>query len=319
MTYDLFSKVSITDDEIQRILIEHHFSVTSIKFFQRNMRVLDFIINNKFILRFSQSFLSEELKLNRLKGLNHVPCVHISNELILCKSKLYYLLLDYIPGESLFIDIHHLTDIQVVSVGGEIADFLGSLQQMKDSAYDIGYYIDTIPRFTGTWKEGHEQYVQLLRNQIKQLSLDSDEKQIVLSAFNALKRLASSLVYQNGAKLLHNDLHPKNIIINNGHLEGIIDWECSQYGESDFELAHLVNWNLFSMNSNEKFEKLLNVLISAYQEKNKVPFLEQRMMFYLLEHELQQIIWDPKDKTERLSKIDYLLTVSNLLKFSDQS
>lgn len=316
MTYDLFPKISISDDEIQAILTDHHFTVTSIEFFQQNNRVSDFIINNNFILRFSQSSLAEEPKLNRVKRIKHVPGIHISNELILCNSKIYYLLLDYIPGESLFNDIHQMSDLQIKSIGKEIADFLDILHQNEDSVYDIGYYINVIPRFAGTWKEGHEQYVQLLFDQIMQLSLNTDEKKTVLSAFNTLNHLVSSLVYQNGARLLHNDLHPKNIIINNGHLKGVIDWECSQYGESDFELAHLVNWNLFLMNSNEQFEKLLNAVISAYQDKNKVPFLEQRMRFYLLEHELQQIIWNPKGKNDRLSRIDYLLRVSSLLKVS---
>lgn len=314
MTYDLFSKISITDEEIQAILTNHHFSVTSIEFFQRNNRISDFIINKKYILRFSQRTLQEELKLNRIKSLEHVPNVYISNKLIFCNSKLYYLLLDFIPGESLFIEIHHMTDVQVKSVGEEIADFIGTLHKIESSAYDIGYYIDTIPKFKGTWKEGHEQYVQLLHDQIMRISHDSEENRIILSAFNALKRLTSSLVYQNGARLLHNDLHPKNIILNKGYLSGIIDWECSQYGESDFELAHLVSWNLFSMNSNEKFEKLLIALISSYQNKNKVPYLEQRLMFYLVEHELQQIIWNPKDKADRLSRIDYLLSASSIFR-----
>jgi hypothetical protein len=65
------------------------------------------------------------------------------------------------------------------------------------------------------------------------------------------------------------------------------------------------------MNSNEKFEKLLNVILSAYQEKFKIPNFEQRLMFYLLDHELNQIIWNPQNKVERLSKINYLLTVSS--------
>lgn len=310
MTYDLFSKISITDEDIQAILMDHHFSVTSIEFFQRNNRVTDFIINKEFMLRFSQNPLPEEMKLKRVKDIKHVPCIHFSNVLNLCDCELFYVLVDFILGESLFNAIHNMTDTQVLTVGEEIVNFIGTLHQTQDSAYDIGHYIGTIPRFTGSWKEGHEQYVQLLHDQITNLTLDSVEKQTVDSAFDVLKRSTRFLVYQNGARLLHNDLHPQNIIINNGHLAGIIDWECSQYGESDFELAHLIHWNLFSMNSNEKFEKLLNALLSVYQEKFKVPNLEQRLMFYLLEHELNQIIWNPQNKAERLSKIDYLLTVS---------
>ncbi len=314
MTYDLFSKMSITDEEIQVILIYHHFSVTTIELFQRNNRVTDFIINKKFMLRFSQNPLPEEMKLKRVKGIKHVPSIHISHILTLYNCELYYVLVDFMPGDSLFNAIHNMTDTQVLTVSEEIVHFLDALHQTQDSTYDIGHYIGTIPRFVGSWKEGHEQYVQLLYDQMMQLSLDSFEKQTVDSAFDVLKQSTHFLVYQNGARLLHNDLHPQNIIINNGHLAGIIDWECSQYGESDFELVHLVHWNLFSMNANEKFGKLLKALLSAYQEKFKVPNLEQRLMFYLLEHELNQITWNPHNKVERLSKIDYLLTDSSQFK-----
>ena len=92
MTHDLFPKISITNDEIQTILNNHQFTVTSIELLQRNNRVVDFIINNNFILRFSQSPLAEELKLNRAKRLKHVPSIYISNEIIPCNSKLYYIL-----------------------------------------------------------------------------------------------------------------------------------------------------------------------------------------------------------------------------------
>lgn len=314
MTHDLFSKISITDEEIQAILTDHLFSVTRIELFQRNNRVTDFIINKELMLRFSQNPLPEAMKLKRIKGIKHVPSIHITNILTLCNCELFYLLVDFMPGDSLFNAIHTMTDTQVINVGEEIAHFLGTLHQIQDSTYDIGHYIGTIPRFMGSWMEGHKQYVQLLHDQMMPLSLDSVEKQTIFSAFDALNRATHFLVYQNGARLLHNDLHPQNIIINNGHLAGIIDWECSQYGESDFELAHLVHWNLFSMNSNEKFEKLLNALLSAYQENFRVPNLEQRLMFYLLEHELNQIIWNPQNMAERLSKIDYLLKTSSQFK-----
>ena len=112
MTYDLFSKISITDEEIQAILIDHHFSVTRVEFFQRNNRVTDFIINKEFMLRFSQNPLPEEMKLKRVKGIQHVPSIHISNILTLCNFELYYVLVDFEPGESLFKAIHTMSDTQ---------------------------------------------------------------------------------------------------------------------------------------------------------------------------------------------------------------
>lgn len=111
--------------------------------------------------------------------------------------------------------------------------------------------------------------------------------------------------YQTGAKLLHNDFHPKNIIIHEGRLAGIIDWECSQFGESDFELTHLLHWYIYPSTPDNNLELLLKSVAENLKIASNVPNIEKRLTIYQLEHELNQLIWNGnKQEEERIQRIN---------------
>jgi len=113
------------------------------------------------------------------------------------------------------------------------------------------------------------------------------------------------LEYQTGPCLLHNDLHPKNIIVDSGRLTGIIDWECSQYGEADFELTHLFQWSIFPPHPNKEFNILLRTVMDHCKLIQVIPNLERRLTIYQLEHELNQLIWSGmKQEEERIRRIE---------------
>ena len=73
---------------------------------------------------------------------------------------------------------------------------------------------------------------------------------------------------------------------------GVIDWECSQFGEADFELCHLIHWYLYPPKSNLDFRTFLRALFEASPQCTQVPDLVQRLTIYQIEHEMQQIIWN---------------------------
>ena len=111
------------------------------------------------------------------------------------------------------------------------------------------------------------------------------------NAFHFLEAAESALDFQTGPVLLHNDLHPKNILLNQGKFSGVIDWECSQFGEADFELCHLIHWCVFPPENNINFRPFLQAFFAAAPKCVQVPHLEQRLTIYQIEHEIQQIIW----------------------------
>jgi thiamine kinase-like enzyme len=134
--------------------------------------------------------------------------------------------MDYIHGETLLDELQNLTDNETFVIGLEIAQFLNELFLINYDYYDIGHYITTVPRFNKSWKEGHLQYITILKKIFLNWIYRKAGKS-VSKTFDYIDSNIDSLEFQSGTKLLHNDLHTQNIIVNNGRLSGIIDWECS--------------------------------------------------------------------------------------------
>jgi aminoglycoside phosphotransferase (APT) family kinase protein len=112
------------------------------------------------------------------------------------------------------------------------------------------------------------------------------------------------LDFQTGPKLLHNDFHPKNMLLYQGKFSGVIDWECSQFGEADFELCHLIHWCLYPSKSNMDCRTFLRALFEASPTCTQVPDLAQRLTIYQIEHEIQQIIWHgSEDESWRIPRL----------------
>jgi thiamine kinase-like enzyme len=125
----------------------------------------------------------------------------------------------------------------------------------------------------------------------------------------------SSLDFENGPSLLHNDFHHKNIFIHNNTLSGVIDWECSQYGEIDFDLIHLLHWCLFPPSKEIEMKNLFNTIFLMQMKEYNIPMIEKRLTIYLLEHDFIQILWSKgKRADEFLPKIKWCVN-GNLEKY----
>ncbi|HAO61874.1 MAG TPA: hypothetical protein DCQ90_08200 [Erysipelotrichaceae bacterium] len=303
-------------NDIEKMLENNEFPFAVIVNFQNNSRVSDYLIDDKYILRISRSELSEKERLEIVQSITFVPKIHISGTFDVSGDMYYFIVIDYVKGEELLSVLQTLTTEQNIQIGKDIAKFLMDLNRISDSCYDIGHYIPTISRFSQSWREGHLKYVESLRSGISDLDLSSESKSVARSAFEYIQANIHTLEYQAGPRILHNDLHPKNIIIHQGKLAGIIDWECSQYGESDFEIAHLFHWGIYPLKPEEGFETILRSLFENHDYIRLVPKIEKRLTIYQLEHELNQLIWNGKNQEElRIRRIHGWLNgqIENLL------
>ena len=291
--------------ELFEILKARNIFTGVIEFYQKSGGIIDYLLDNKYILRISKSTLDDQMKQNRIKSVSLVPKIHSSGSFTVSGDKYYYLITDYVQGNDLWSVIQNLTDEQKNNVGKEIAQFLSELHLITGVSYDIGHYIATIPRCTKSWKDGHLEYIELLRGGLSEIDIKLESKKIVSKAFDYIYKNINSLEYQTGAKLLHNDFHPKNIIVHEGRLAGIIDWECSQFGESDFELTHLFHWCIYPPIPDNNLELLLKSVVENLQIASNVPNIEKRLTIYQLEHELNQLIWNGnKQEEERMQRLN---------------
>ncbi|TAH67135.1 MAG: aminoglycoside phosphotransferase family protein [Anaerolineaceae bacterium] len=268
-----------------------------------------FNVDDKYLIRTSkQSMIDEQNKINRIKDLEHVPHIISASEQIIEDRTIYYIILEYMQGTELLSVYNDLSDQDIHDIGTSISDFLTGLHSIKGEKYDIGHYIPIIPNHDKSWRTGHELYWDYIYKGIKEIQLDDCLTRLLELSNEYIKTNLSSLDYESGPVLLHNDFHVKNIIIHNKAFAGVIDWECSQFGERDFELIHLLHWSLFPPSKDIKMMNMFKNVFSLQMKINNVPMIERRLTIYMLEHDFMQIIWSTgKRADEFLPRIQYWL------------
>jgi aminoglycoside phosphotransferase (APT) family kinase protein len=300
--------VFLQKSEIYIILKELNISAETVELYRKHDRFMEYLLDNKYILRISESELPEQKKNYRASSLPFVSKIHSSGSFTVSGQKYHYVLFDYLKGDELWSIAPELTDKEQYDIGKEIAQFLNELHRITDEYYDIGHYIPTIPRWEKTWKEGHLEYAKILKNGLLNTDLGVNSQKTISKAFEYIHANINSLEYQEGAKLLHNDFHLKNIIVYEGMLSGVVDWECSQFGEADFELSRLFDWCIYPDNyltQTNNLEILLKSIIENLRFISVIPEMEKRMTIYQLEHELNQLIWNgKKQEEERIIRIN---------------
>jgi aminoglycoside phosphotransferase (APT) family kinase protein len=264
-----------------------------------------FFINNELLLRVSETTMEgEQEKLRRVAALDFVPRIEHVGVLDGEAGPVYYTLLTCLPGDDFVTAYSGTTAAQQRQLGRDVAAFLDELHGFTGAAYDVGLYVPSIPNSTGTWRTGHQKYWKILRQGTKALPLQSESVRVFDSAFRFLDASIEALDHQTGPRLLHNDFHPKNILLHQGSFSGVIDWECSQYGECDFELCHVIHWSLYPPRPDIDFRPFLGTLFQSSPKCAQVPDLAERLTIYQVEHEIQQIIWHGSQaEAERVPRI----------------
>ena len=246
----------------------------------------------------------EQEKFRRVAALDYVPEIVDVGVLEREEGPVYYTLLTQLPGDDFVTAYSETSLVQQRQLGKDVAAFLDELHAFSGTDYDIGLYLPAIPGFTGTWRTGHRKYWELLKQGTATLPLKPKSIKVLESAFRFLDASAEALDYQTGPKLLHNDFHPKNILLHQGRFSGAIDWECSQFGEADFELCHVIHWCLYPPRPDIDYRPFLVSLFDSSPQCAETPDLAERLTIYQMEHEIQQIIWHgSKAEAQRVPRI----------------
>lgn len=301
-------KQLVTHEEAEHLLEMNGISFDCLSHLVSNGGVTNFLVDEDRVLRISLKPVIKRSVLTETIDNIYVPKILMTGTVDLLSEKRYYTLADYIPGQTLHLSLLTLTEEQQKRIGEEMADFLLELHSHQSVTYDIGHYIPVIGCFSGTWKEGHEAYVAYLKKILSSRTMKDSTRRVVDKALDYISTNMESLNHSLGPSKLHNDLHPQNIIIRNGHLAGVIDWECSQYGEGDFDLIHMIHWSYFPPEDGKSYKSLLQSFLKHYFMSRPVENAEERLLVYLVEHELMQLFWNQKtQEKDRISKLKYWL------------
>jgi aminoglycoside phosphotransferase (APT) family kinase protein len=285
--------MEIDFEEVGAICRQHQVDLRAVTALAGSFGKQLFLINQDLLLRLSaDSMAREQEKFRRVAGLDFVPKILHTGAHQRAAGPVYYTLLTLLPGDDFVNAYQDTTAAQQQQLGAAVSAFLDRLQALTGSHYDIGLYVPALPNFAGTWREGHQHYWEILQQAAAKIPLQPGSSAVFERAFQFLHTYRAVLDVQSGPKLLHNDFHPRNILLDRGRFSGVIDWECSQYGEADFELCHLIHWCVYPPKPNLDFRPFLRGLFAAAPAYTRVPGLARRLTLYQIEHEIQQIIWN---------------------------
>lgn len=285
-------KKDITFAEVNQICARHEIEVKDLESITGSFNKRIFFINQKLLLRVSEFPMTlEQQKIKRVAALNFAPKILHVGKLEDNTGPIFYTFLTLLPGDDFVNAYWETTLAQHKQLGQDVALFLDDLTEITGTNYDIGLYIPAISHFSGTWRIGHQKYWEILEQECAELHLKPESTQLFASAFRFLRASSPALDFQAGPKLLHNDFHPRNMLLHQGRFSGVIDWECSQFGEADFELCHLVHWCVYPPQPGIEYRPFLRSLFLAAPRCARFPNLAQRLTIYQIEHEIQQIIW----------------------------
>lgn len=289
---------------LERILTRHGIANADVSLIKSADREHLFFINDEYVLRISEGNNDSHIeKLRRIEGLASVQRL-VAYGAIESGTLYYYLLSAKLKGIDLIDAASSMSLAQMAELGGGIGGFLDALHVKAGSRYDIGHYIPIIPGHKDSWAQGHSKYWEYMQKSLGAIELRSEHKAIFNEAFAYLYASAGALDFQQGPALLHNDLHPKNIIVDHGVFSGVIDWECSQYGEPDFELCHFIHWCVYPPKPDINLKPFLSALMAKRPRCAQAPRLHERLTIYQIEHEIMQIIWSKgKAQDERAPKL----------------
>ncbi len=292
--------------EIEELLKAYNIEAVSIEAVQAKSSVRMYKIDGKYLLRCAKVPMENEIsKIKRVDRFSNVSRLEHSGVYRSASGPVFYALMNFLPGEDLIGRSRKLSVAELSGLGRDVSLFLEELHSIRGTDYDIGHYVPMIPRHSGSWLDGHSKYCGALMTEIASVELNTESRRLIDDSFAFIESNIGSLEYQNGPRLLHNDFHPKNIIVDSDSFSGVIDWECSQFGEEDFDLSHLIHWCLYPPEPSINLRPFLGSVMNNFSCSRNLPELPMRLTIYQIEHDIHQLIWSDGDSEhERISRIE---------------
>jgi hypothetical protein len=121
----------------------------------------------------------------------------------------------------------------------------------------------------------------------------SVDEQLLVTALATLAEQAQSLTSPPTLNLLHGDLNPYNIFVQNGEITSIIDWSYARYGDPLFDFARL-RMNPFIRSNASAVEEYRTILNLNAEEQEREAFyyrfnLLEYVNWYFLQGEWGQV------------------------------
>ena len=228
-----------------------------------NTNYLIFTAKGKFVLRVLEghrSYQSEKEELDFLLELNDIipcslPCSTKDGKVLIEYNGKMMTLFYFIEGEKLTeINEHFLSQIGILL--GKMHLFSKNKILNRKTRIDEKYYFSKID--------------------MTKVPIAEDEKKNLLSLYKKVSMIDFSSL---PCGVIHNDIFPDNILIKDGFISGIIDFNDSSYAPFIFDLGIVINyWIRIKNFSPETEKKYIKVFLTSYESIRKLSTIEKSLL-----------------------------------------
>lgn len=228
-----------------------------------NTNYLIFTAKGKFVLRVLEghrSYEAEKEELDFLLELNDIipcslPCSTKDGKILIEYNGKMMTLFYFIEGEKLTeINEHFLSQIGILL--GKMHLFSKNKILNRKTRIDEKYYFSKID--------------------ITKVPIAEDEKKNLLSLYKKVSMIDFSSL---PCGVIHNDIFPDNILIKDGFISGIIDFNDSSYAPFIFDLGIVINyWIRIKNFSPETEKKYIEVFLTSYESIRKLSTIEKSLL-----------------------------------------
>lgn len=228
-----------------------------------NTNYLIFTAKGKFVLRVLEghrSYQSEKEELDFLLELNDIipcsfPCSTKDGKILIEYNGKMMTLFYFIEGEKLTeINEHFLSQIGIIL--GKMHLFSKNKILNRKTRIDEKYYFSKID--------------------MTKVPIAEDEKKNLLSLYKKVSMIDFSSL---PCGVIHNDIFPDNILIKDGFISGVIDFNDSSYAPFIFDLGIVINyWIRIKNFSPETEKKYIEVFLTSYESIRKLSTIEKSLL-----------------------------------------
>ena len=228
-----------------------------------NTNYLIFTAKGKFVLRVLEghrSYEAEKEELDFLLELNDIipcslPCSTKDGKVLIEYNGKMMTLFYFIEGEKLTeINEHFLSQIGILL--GKMHLFSKNKILIRKTRIDEKYYFSKID--------------------MTKVPIAEDEKKNLLSLYKKVSMIDFSSL---PCGVIHNDIFPDNILIKDGFISGIIDFNDSSYAPFIFDLGIVINyWIRIKNFSPETEKKYIEVFLTSYESIRKLSTIEKSLL-----------------------------------------
>ncbi|HBJ77660.1 MULTISPECIES: homoserine kinase [Fusobacterium] len=228
-----------------------------------NTNYLIFTAKGKFVLRVLEghrSYEAEKEELDFLLELNDIipcslPCSTKDGKILIEYNGKMMTLFYFIEGEKLTeTNEHFLSQIGILL--GKMHLFSKNKILNRKTRIDEKYYFSKID--------------------MTKVPIAEDEKKNLLSLYKKVSMIDFSSL---PCGVIHNDIFPDNILIKDGFISGIIDFNDSSYAPFIFDLGIVINyWIRIKNFSPETEKKYIEVFLTSYESIRKLSTIEKSLL-----------------------------------------